>query len=58
MRIEVARKWLSIVPPSDAQAAIYVDERNEICVVSRTGLTEPLQISPFAKLIDRCLVYL
>ncbi|KAH7378639.1 hypothetical protein BKA64DRAFT_648640 [Cadophora sp. MPI-SDFR-AT-0126] len=55
---EVARKWLRIVPPPDAQATIYVDERDEICVISRTGLTEPLQISPFTKFIDRCLVYL
>ncbi|KAI9820813.1 MAG: hypothetical protein M1826_000838 [Phylliscum demangeonii] len=55
---EVARRWLSRVPASDAQATVYFDERNELSVMSRDGLTESLMISPFAKQMDLCLVYL
>ncbi|PVH70609.1 hypothetical protein DL98DRAFT_472494 [Cadophora sp. DSE1049] len=51
-----ATTWLSRIP--DAQAVIFVDVRNEICVLSRDGRTESLQVSPFAKQMDQCLVYL
>ena len=56
--IEVARKWLSMLPTSAAQAAIYVDDRNDICVVNRSGFKELLQVSPYSKLLDQCVVYL
>jgi hypothetical protein len=55
---EMARAWLSSVSESAAQAVIFFDSRNEICVLSRDGTTEPLLISPFAKQMDQCLVYL
>ncbi|KAK0127299.1 hypothetical protein ONS96_006849 [Cadophora gregata f. sp. sojae] len=55
---EFARKWLFMLPGSEVQAAIYVDDHNEICVVTRTGLKEPLQVSPYSRLIDQCIVYL
>ncbi|PQE07113.1 p-loop containing nucleoside triphosphate hydrolase protein [Rutstroemia sp. NJR-2017a BVV2] len=55
---EMAHKWLSRVPKSEAQAAIFFDPRNEICVLSRDGTKEPFQMSPFAKQMDQCLVYL
>jgi hypothetical protein len=55
---EMARKWLSVVPATDASAAIYFDDKNELCVLSRSGLKELLQVSPYAKQMDRCLVYL
>jgi hypothetical protein len=55
---EMVRKWLSRVPDSVAQAAIFFDHHNELCVLSRDGTTEPLLISPFEKQMDKCLVYL
>ncbi|KAH8798597.1 hypothetical protein F5884DRAFT_687263 [Xylogone sp. PMI_703] len=55
---EVVRKWLSMVSESEAQAAIYFDSRNELCVLGRDGTKELLQVSPFAKQMDQCLVYL
>jgi hypothetical protein len=55
---DVAKKWLALVSASDAQAAIYFDDHNDLYVVSRSGLKEPLLISPYAKQMDRCLVYL
>ena len=53
---EVVRRWLSCVP--DAQAAVFFDDRNDLLVLSRDGVMEPLMISPFAKQMDQCLVYL
>lgn len=55
---EVMHKSLSRVPESEAQAAIFFDPRNEICVLSRDGTKEPFLISPFAQQMDQCLVYL
>ena len=53
---EVVRRWLSRVP--DAQAAVFFDDRNDLSVLSRDGITESLMVSPFAKQMDQCLVYL
>jgi hypothetical protein len=55
---EFARVWLSRTPTFDAQAVIFFNARDEICVLSRDGRQEPLAISPFAKQMDQCLVYL
>lgn len=55
---EVARSWLSRVPASEAQAAVFFNNRNVLSVLSRDGLTESLMTSPFAKQMDQCLVYL
>ncbi|KAL4737892.1 hypothetical protein BDV11DRAFT_171491 [Aspergillus similis] len=57
--LEVAKTWLRMVPDERwAQAVVYVSDGDELCVVDRTGLVEPLQISPFAKQLDACLVFL
>ncbi|KAH8807698.1 hypothetical protein F5884DRAFT_880995 [Xylogone sp. PMI_703] len=55
---ELARRWLSQVPEIDAQAVIFFDSRNELCVLSRDGEKVSLIVSPFAKQMDQCLVYL
>ncbi|KAH8676420.1 hypothetical protein BGZ60DRAFT_562097 [Tricladium varicosporioides] len=55
---EMVHQWLSRVPESEAQAAIFFDPQNERCVLSRDGTKELLRNSPFAKQIDQCLVYL
>jgi hypothetical protein len=55
---EVADAWLSRVPRSEAQAAVYFDDLNELSVLGRDGSKEPLMISPFATQMDQCLIYL
>ena len=55
---EVALSWLSRVPISEAQAAVFFDSKNELCVVTRCKRKEKLQISSFAKQLDQCLIYL
>lgn len=52
---EVVRRWLSRVP--EAQAAVFFNDRNDLSVLSRDGITELLN-SPFAKQMDQCLVHL
>lgn len=47
-----------MVSPAEAQAAVYFDGNNDLCVLNRAGLKELLLVSPYAKQMDRCLVYL
>lgn len=54
---QIATSWLGRVAPEDAQAVIYFED-NKIFVLNREGMKEPLLVSPFAKQMDRCLVYL
>ncbi|KAE9375857.1 hypothetical protein N431DRAFT_556187 [Stipitochalara longipes BDJ] len=54
---KIATSWLERVAPDDAQAVIFIHD-NDIFVVNREGMKEPLLVSPFAKQMDRCLVYL
>lgn len=54
----MARTWLSRVPESVAQAVIFFNNRNELSVFNRDGTIESLLISPFARQMDQCLVYL
>lgn len=55
---EIARRWLSRVPESDAQAVVFFNDCNDLSVLSRDGTIESLINSPFAKQMDQCLVYL
>jgi len=55
---DMARTWLSRVPESAAQAVIFFNNRNELCVLNRDETMESLLISPFASQMDQCLVYL
>ncbi|KAF7944218.1 hypothetical protein EAE96_010620 [Botrytis aclada] len=54
---EVASRWLARLT-DEVQAAVFFDSSDELCVVNRNGVTEPLTISPFAKQMDRCVIYL
>ncbi|CZR56441.1 uncharacterized protein PAC_06329 [Phialocephala subalpina] len=55
---KIATSWLGRVAPEDAQAVIFFHDNDDIFVLNREGIKEPLLVSPFAKQIDRCLVYL
>lgn len=57
--LQVAQLWLSLMTDADGtKAAIFVDDKDEICVVDRQGHVEPLQSSPYSGQVDLCLVYL
>ncbi|KAJ8582163.1 hypothetical protein M405DRAFT_579086 [Rhizopogon salebrosus TDB-379] len=53
---ELAEAWLRA--KRDAQAAVFVNDDDELVVVSRDGTVEPLVSSPFAQQLDQCIVYL
>ncbi|KAJ8597523.1 hypothetical protein M405DRAFT_836440 [Rhizopogon salebrosus TDB-379] len=53
---ELAEAWLQA--KHDAQGAVFVNEDDELVVVSRHGTVGPLRSSPFAQQLDRCIVYL
>ena len=55
---EMAREWLYRVPASEALAVIFFDDKDELVVLTRDGVIEPLLISPFSKHTNQCLVYL
>ena len=55
---QVAHEWLARVPVVEAQAVIFFDDDNDLSVLDRDGNTESLMMSPFAKQMDQCLVYL
>lgn len=55
---EIVRRWLSRVPESGAQAVVFFNDENDLSVMSRDGTIESFIISPFAKQMDQCLVYL
>lgn len=55
---EVAETWLSMTDKNSTKAVVFFDDHEELSVLDRTGKTEPLQTSPFAKQLDQCLVYL
>ncbi|KAG1812365.1 hypothetical protein EV424DRAFT_1491608 [Suillus variegatus] len=53
---ELAEAWLRA--KCDAQAAVFVNNDDEIVVVSRDGTVESLVSSPFAQQLDQCVIYL
>ncbi|KAG2112536.1 uncharacterized protein F5147DRAFT_791070, partial [Suillus discolor] len=53
---ELAETWLRA--KHNAQAAVFVNDDDEIVVVSRDGTVEPLVSSPFAQQLDQCVIYL
>ncbi|KAK0245427.1 hypothetical protein EDD85DRAFT_917513 [Armillaria nabsnona] len=55
---DLAKFWLGLQPASVLSAAIYFDDTDELMVLDRHGITEPLLLSPFKYQIDKCVVYL
>ncbi|OQE29876.1 hypothetical protein PENSTE_c002G10448 [Penicillium steckii] len=57
--LRVAKRWLEMLPNDGTiKAVIYISDNDEISVVDRTGRVEPLQISPFARQMEACYVFL
>jgi hypothetical protein len=53
---ELAQHWLSLRP--DVSAAIFVDDSDNLAVVTPDGTIEPFISSPFNRQIEKCVVYL
>ncbi|KAF4333347.1 hypothetical protein FBEOM_12860 [Fusarium beomiforme] len=56
---EFARQWLALHQNDDhTQAAIFVNDSDEIVIIDHSGKVEDFQTSPFSNQSDRCLVFL
>ncbi|KAJ5117788.1 hypothetical protein N7448_011420 [Penicillium atrosanguineum] len=56
---DLAAHWLQLLPKEGpVQAVVYVNDEDDICVLDRTGRVELLQISPFARQMEACFVFL
>ncbi|KAJ4476568.1 hypothetical protein C8R41DRAFT_923340 [Lentinula lateritia] len=56
VNLEVAKMWLEI--DSQAQAAVYFDDKDEVSVLTRDGSVEPFIFSSFRNRLGECVVYL
>jgi hypothetical protein len=54
---ELAKAWLA-AKYDTAQGAVFVNDDDELAVISRDGTVEALVSSPFAQQLDQCIVYL
>jgi hypothetical protein len=55
--VQVAQTWLNSCKSADVEAVVFFSDE-ELSVLDRSGRIEAFQTSPFAKQLDRCLVYL
>lgn len=53
---DVARAWLKLA--QDADAAVYLSDNDDVMVVDRDNITEPLALSRFKDRLGDCCVYL
>ncbi|KAK4130358.1 hypothetical protein BT67DRAFT_490504 [Trichocladium antarcticum] len=56
--LEVATRWLGMVPAQEADAVIFFNDHDELSVLTRNGMVDSFLTSPFATQTDRCLVFL
>lgn len=57
--MQVAKRWLEMLPKEGPiQGIVFVDDKDEIVVLDRNERVEPLQISPFARQMEACFVFL
>ena len=53
--LQVARRWLALVPKEDADAVIFFNDQDELSVLTRDHVVDSFLTSPFATQTDRCL---
>ncbi|KAI0188207.1 hypothetical protein EV127DRAFT_513230 [Xylaria flabelliformis] len=55
---QVAQSWLQMVTNTETQAAVFVNDNDELSVIDRRGSVELLQTSSYATRLGACLVFL
>jgi len=53
---QVAKAWLDITHAVDG--AIYFNENDELMVLTRNDIAQPMSLSPLSRQLDRCIIYL
>lgn len=56
--VQVARRWLDMVPNEEADAVIFFNDQDDLSVLTRDDVVDPFLTSPFAAHTERCLVFL
>ena len=54
--LEVAKAWLNIA--RDTAGAVYFDDNDELMVLTRNGIVQPMLSSSLSQQLHRCVVYL
>jgi hypothetical protein len=54
---EVAEAWLKL-RDDDVKAVVYFEKGDELAIMDRTSQIESFQTSPYAKMLETCIVYL
>ncbi|PPQ64858.1 hypothetical protein CVT26_002576 [Gymnopilus dilepis] len=54
--LELVKHWLTL--RKDVAAGIFVDDEDQLSVLSQDGIIEPLYSSPFSKRLHQCVIYL
>ena len=55
---QVARAWLDRTLATQIAGAIYFSEDDELMVLTRDGISQPLLSSPLSQQLHRCVAYL
>ncbi|KAJ2892636.1 uncharacterized protein MKZ38_009532 [Zalerion maritima] len=56
--LAMAKAWLAKAKNAGTQAVVFLTEDHELSVLDSKGGVESFQTSPFAKQLDKCLVFL
>jgi hypothetical protein len=57
--LEVAERWLRMVPDSErTRAVVFANQNDKIYVMDQTGLVKLLQVLLFVKQLEACFVFL
>ncbi|CZR70243.1 uncharacterized protein PAC_20144 [Phialocephala subalpina] len=56
--LDVAKTWLAMLPRSEASAAIFFNDKDELSVVTRNGLVQSFMASPYSAQTASCVVFL
>lgn len=54
---QLVEQWLSLVR-SDIEAGVFFNDADQLSVLSRDGVVEPLYSSSFSQRLDQCIIYL
>lgn len=50
--------WLFLTRTQDVEAGVFFDDSDNLSVLTRDGLVEPLHSSPFFHRLYQCIIYL
>jgi hypothetical protein len=56
--LQVAQRWLDLVPSKETDAVVFFDDQDELSVFSRNCMIDPFLTSTFTTQTDRWLIFL